>query len=409
MNKLYYTILFFLGLTISLNAQKTYLSQVGETHEIYSEVLGEARTFYVQLPDGYDPGQAKKYPVVYLIDGESLMPALYTVHQFYSGGFMPEMVLIGIDNSKNRNRDLTSSSVDMLFGRPAKESTGKAAHFLEFLKTELIPHVEANLPVTSYRTLIGHSYGGHFSIFALMESPETFANVLAIDPSLQWDNQNLQKSAEAKGAQIQFQNNSLFISLNGQLHGGDPTVTIDNVMEDESFATQFARANISFSKLLETASPQGLEFDWKFYPRDLHGTIPLPSMMDGLISIFEWFQMEEVHKFNDFETPVAELDRIIKYRAEKLESKFGQVTPPYPADLMYHMSFMCMDMGQFDKAKMFLDHYLQFYPESAGPYEATAEYYERKKSKAKALEYAEKAYEISGSSYHKEKVERLKK
>ena len=59
MNKLYYTLLLLLGFKITLSAQKKHLSQVGETREIYSEVLGEARTFYVQLPDGYDPGQAK--------------------------------------------------------------------------------------------------------------------------------------------------------------------------------------------------------------------------------------------------------------------------------------------------------------------------------------------------------------
>jgi len=92
MKKLYYTTLILFCWALSLQAQKQFLGQLGETHEIYSKVLGEARQFYVQLPEGYSADQATSYPVAYLLDGEVLMPALYTVHQCYSGGFMPEMV-----------------------------------------------------------------------------------------------------------------------------------------------------------------------------------------------------------------------------------------------------------------------------------------------------------------------------
>ncbi len=409
MKKIPLTLLLSFLLVFTAKSQTKHLAQIGEVHEIQSIVMGMDRSYYVQLPDNYDPERSVPYPVIYLVDGESLLPALATVHQFYSGGFIPESIMVGINNGVNRTLNLTPSSVDMLFGQPAKDNTGGAPRFLEFIKSELIPHIDQQYNTSDYRTLIGHSYGGLFTLHALLNSPETFANYLAIDPGMDWDNQHLYEEMKGQIDQSKLKGKSLFMSLNGQLNMQDPTVTLDNLMEDQSFATVSARASVRFSNLIKDNAKHGLDFNWKLYPRDLHGTIPLPSMMDGLIALFEWFQMEAVHLFNNFETPVAELDRIIQYRANKLESRFGRVTPPYPADLMYHMSYMCMDMGQFQKAKMFLDHYLQFYPKSAGPYEATAEYYERRKSKKKALEYAEKAYELSGSEHHRKKVDKLKK
>ena len=55
-----------------------------------------------------------------------------------------------------------------------------------FIEKELVPHVEANYPVTQFRTLIGHSYGGLFTLFALAERPALFNYYLAIDPSMNW-------------------------------------------------------------------------------------------------------------------------------------------------------------------------------------------------------------------------------
>ena len=66
-------------------------------------------------------------------------------------------------------------------------------------------------------------------------------------------------------------------------------ITIDNVNDDTSEYTLFARSNIEFSRLAEKSD---LRSFWKFYPNDLHASIPLPSIMDGLISIFSWYQME---------------------------------------------------------------------------------------------------------------------
>jgi len=390
------------------NQNPQFLQKVGVRDSLYSQILVESREIYIQLPASFSSEYDQKYPVVYIIDGEVFLPTATGVLDFYSGGFMPEMVLIGVSNSKNRMRDLTTSTINTMYGRPFNQKNGEADNFIKFIEDELIPFVEDKYPVSNYRTLIGHSYGGLFAIYSLMNHPHLFANYIAIDPSLDWDNQNLLEQSKTVLASQSYKDKSLFLSLGGQLHMQNPKVTIDNVMHDSSEFTLFARSNITFSNLVRQNENNGLSFEWKFYPRDLHGTITFPSIMDGLISVFEWFQMENTNSFNSPDTPKDELYNIVKYRENKLQDHFGYREPPYPEDLLNMLGLMSLDMQQPEKAKMFFEFAVEYYPQSANAYNSIADYYVRQNDYAMALKNVTKAYELSGSDYHKTRIERLK-
>lgn len=188
----------------------------------------------------------------------------------------------------------------------------------------------------------------------------------------------------------------------------DPAITIDNVMLDSSDFTIFARSNISFSDMIRQNTQNSLSFEWMFYPRDLHGTISFPSIFDGLISLFEWFQMENTYKINSFDTSKEEVLSIIKNRAKKLKSHFGYPTPPYPEDLLNMLGYMSMDMEQGEKAKLYFELTIEYYPESANAYDSMADYYESQNDYVNALIYVNKAFDLSGSDYHKKRIENLK-
>ena len=410
------TILLTIGLIILIqqfgNAQPNqnqYLQKVGVLDSLHSKVLNETRKIYIQLPDSYSPEKNQKYPVAFILDGEIFLPTLSDVHHYYSGGFMPEMVLVGISNDINRVRDLTTSTITTKYGMPFTEKNGEADNFRKFIETELIPFIENKYPVTNYRTLIGHSYGGLFTISTLINQPSLFANYLAIDPSLDWDDQKLLKEAQEMLATQNYNNKALFMSLNGQLHMQNSQITIDNVMQDTTDFTLFARSNIAFSNLVKQNAKNGLTFEWKFYPKDIHGTIPFPSIMDGLISLFEWYQMENTDKINSFDTPKEELLSIIKYREQKLKNHFEYSESPYPEELLIMSGYMNMDMQQLEKAKMYFELAMEYYPESANTYDSMADYFERNGDNDNALKYVTIAFEMSGDNCYKERIEALKK
>lgn len=391
------------------NQNQLFLQNVGVLDSLFSKILNESRKIYIQLPASYTPGENQKYPVVFILDGEMFLPTVNDVQNYYSGGFTPEMVLVGISNDKNRLRDLTTSSITTRYGMPFNEKNGEANNFRKFIETELIPFIENKYPVTNYRTLIGHSYGGLFTISTLINQPNLFANYLAIDPSLDWDDQKLLKEAQEIFAAQNYKNKALFMSLSGQLHMQNSQITIDNVMQDTTDFTLFARSNIAFSNMVKQNVKNGLTFEWKFYPKDIHGTIPLPSIMDGLISLFEWYQMENTDKINSFDTPVEELFSIVKHREQKLKKHFEYSEPPYPEELLNMSGYMNMDMQQPAKAKMYFELAIEFYPKSANAYDSLADYYEAQGDFANAIKYVTKAFELNGNDYYKKRMEELKR
>jgi tetratricopeptide (TPR) repeat protein len=131
--------------------------------------------------------------------------------------------------------------------------------------------------------------------------------------------------------------------------------------------------------------------------------------MDGLISVFEWYQMENVDKYNMPTTTADEINKIVRYRQHKLETHFGYAVPPFPEFLINMQGYMSMDMGQMERAKMYFELTMEYYPNSPNSYDSMADYYERNGDNENALKFVAKAYEISGDDSYKDRIEALKK
>jgi len=386
-----------------------YLSKVAINKSIFSTTFNEHKKFWVQLPENYNPKSEEKYPVVFILDGSVMLQPLETVYSNYWGHYLPHMILVGISNQTNRTRDLTTSQIKMRRGAAFDQDTGGAKKFTEYIEKELIPHIDKNYKTTNYRTLIGHSYGGLFTINMLVNDSENFKNYIAIDPSLDWDNQKLLKQAKEKLTTESFEGKSLFVSMAAeQLHMMDESVTINNLMENTSEFTLFARSIMEFSQFAETNKKSGLNFSWKIYPEDLHGTVPLPSMRDGLIFLFKWFQFKNPPKYNNPETSVEELTRMLNTQAEIYLQNFGYPVPPMVEELFNGYGYMNLQMGSPERAKLFFEMGVKYYPNSANGYDSLAEYYESQKDYKNALKFITKAYKISGSEVYKERMESLK-
>ncbi len=403
------TILVFMCLSLSLNAQNNQTKQE-LVDSIYSSVQKKHRKFWVKLPDNYNPKSDTKYPVVYLLDGFSLKDNLETVYNNYWGHYLPHMILVGISNETNRTFDLTTSKIKTRRGGAFNAETGGANQFVNFIESELIPHIDSNFPTTSYRTLIGHSYAGLFTINVLLNHAHIFGNYIAIDPSLDWDNQKLLIEAKEKLKTKNFEGKSLFVALAAeQLHMSDDTVTIDNIMTDKSEFSLFSRSIVEFSQFASAQNQNKLNFNWKVYPEDLHGTVPLPAMRDGLVSLFKWFQFKSPQKYNNPETSIDEIRVLLNNQEAVYTKHFGYKTPPMVEELFNGYGYMNLQMEHPEKALLFFNMAIKYYPKSASVYDAMADYYISQKNRDKAIEFIDKAYKISNSDYYKEKLDSLKK
>tara|TARA_R110002049_G_scaffold154363_1_gene318876 strand:- start:733 stop:1983 length:1251 start_codon:yes stop_codon:yes gene_type:complete len=411
-----YTLLFLLiGSILIVNQNAVAQSTESQTEQfqnrivdsIFSKTLSESRDFWVRLPDNFQPDNDEKYAVIYLMDGFSLESTLEAVYGNYWGHYLPHMILVGVSNRKNRTRDLTTSQIKMRRGSAFDYETGGAETFTKFMEEELIPYIDSKYPTMTYRTLIGHSHAGQFTINMLINHAHLFQNYIAIDPTLDWDNQKLLKQAKEKFKTEDYNGKSLFVSLAAEmLHIQNDSITIDNVMSDTSEFSLPARSIIEFSQLAE--SQNELNFSLKVYHEDLHGTVPLPTIRDGLIFLFEWYQFKSPQKYNNPETPIEVLVSLLKEQEQIYTEHFGVPTAPMIDEMLNGYGYMNMQMGQPKKAFMFFEMNIKYNPTSANAYDSMADYYEAQNDITNALRFVEKAVELSNDQYYKDRIQTLK-
>lgn len=146
---------------------------------------GRVHHVYVRYPEGYDASAATRYPVVYVLDGDSLFPLLAPTHLFLTYDEpVPEAIVVGIayggfDPSINkRNTDFTAPGAD------ATPEQGGAPGFLVFLRDQLVPEVERRYAADpARRILLGQSRGGYFVLWSAREAPDLFWGRIASNPA----------------------------------------------------------------------------------------------------------------------------------------------------------------------------------------------------------------------------------
>lgn len=142
---------------------------------------------YTHVPDACRGGGC---PALYLLDGAAWLPTFAEIEdKLVEEHRIQPFVIVGIGYGDILNTgDLRKKDFTPAFGRtPGK--TGGADAFLTVLRNEIIPYAEANLPIRgTQRTLVGHSYAGLFSAYALARAPDLFDSAIIMSPALWFDN-----------------------------------------------------------------------------------------------------------------------------------------------------------------------------------------------------------------------------
>ena len=168
---------------------KTSLN-LGVRDTVFSQSLNEKRPIIISLPSGYEKGNSN-YPVLYLTDGlQNIWHALGTIEVLTRTGSMPPVIVVGIE-SLDRNRDFSPTE------NKNSPGSGGGPKYLEFMEKELIPFIDSNYRTQPFRILEGHSMGGLFAAYALMEKPKLFNAYIIMSPSFWWNNEEYITKANA--------------------------------------------------------------------------------------------------------------------------------------------------------------------------------------------------------------------
>lgn len=236
---------------------------------IDSKVLGEARGIRVWTPPAYDATD-QRYPVLYLTDAEGqFFHTASTVEFLARQGRMPPMIVIGVTNT-DRTRDLTPTRGTIRgSGAPVFPTSGGADAFLTFFEKELVPWVEKTYRTHPFRVFAGHSFGGLFATHAFLSRPELFNAVIAVSPTLRWDDDLPLRNARA------------FVAARaGQTLKRAFLFTIGNEGAEND------RAVAELETILGGHRLNGFRWRaWRFADDD-HGSVVLPSHQAALREVF---------------------------------------------------------------------------------------------------------------------------
>ena len=214
MNKIFYNLfvgLFFFGLLACQEPVKQ--STAAENVQVlpYSFLISELdrqRTVRLYLPPSYVLSNAsKRYPVIYMHDGQMLFDAKTTWNKQewmideVSSELMKEeitkdFIVVAIHNiSEIRWQDLFPEKAmnfvpkdkkDVLFEEAKKNNFStnlKGDEYLQFLVTELKPYIDKSYSVFTNKEntfIAGSSMGGLMSMYAVAEYPEIFQGAACI-------------------------------------------------------------------------------------------------------------------------------------------------------------------------------------------------------------------------------------
>jgi predicted alpha/beta superfamily hydrolase len=180
-------------------------------HQLYSKVFQNTRTIRVLLPPAYDiaENKNKRYPVLYLNDGQNLFDAkTSTFNQMEWGvdeavndltirGKVSPMIVVGVDNAGRKQRSKEYLPYQDEFLQPPEPSP-EGKKYPDFLIGEVMPFINER-----YRTEVGpentglggSSYGAAVALYTAIMRPGIFGRLLLESPSIYISDEQLIKDS----------------------------------------------------------------------------------------------------------------------------------------------------------------------------------------------------------------------
>lgn len=243
-----------------------------ETIDLVSAVLGEPRHVEVRLPASYAWAPERRYPVLYLLDGQTHGAHAIASSDFLAAqGQLPELIVVSV-HSTIRVRDFTQTDWPQ-----AWIGGGGAANFTRFLTTELIPRIERDyrtLRTPPFRILAGHSASGQYVLHQLATAPATYHAYLALAPSLDWDGQLPIRELESALARTDRPSRFVYFA-----YGDD--------------REQALSADERLARALAAAAPGTLRVRVRSFPEETHSALPLLGIVDALRSLYAGYAIPE--------------------------------------------------------------------------------------------------------------------
>lgn len=246
-----------------------------EVRGLTSEIHGVEYELRISLPHGYAEHPERRFPVVYTLDADySFLIARNVTDHLAERNHLREVLVVGIAYGGplryrlHRTRDYTPTFVpEGGYGAEYQKVSGGGPKFLQALETEILPFVDRHYRTLPDRTLVGHSYGGLFTVWTLLTRPGLFDRYVSVSPSLWYDDGLALKLEETYARDHDALPARLYLCV-GSREGNSE---IDMVGDFRDFVAQ-----------LHGHDYEDLEFDHRVMENETHNSIFPGCLSNGL-------------------------------------------------------------------------------------------------------------------------------
>jgi predicted alpha/beta superfamily hydrolase len=174
---------------------------------VASPQLGNSRSLRIYLPPSYGTQPPKRYPVLYMHDGQNLFDATTTSYgtawdvgrtmdRLIANGDIEEAIVVGIDNTADRIPEYTPCC-------DPKYGGGKLDAYQAFITDTVKPYVDRTLrtlPGREHTAIMGSSLGGIASVVIAEQRPDVFSMAGGVSSSFWWNERKLVQQAPPPSA-----------------------------------------------------------------------------------------------------------------------------------------------------------------------------------------------------------------
>ncbi len=160
-----------------------------------SRFVADPRDVIVYLPPGYETEPDRRYPVLYLHDGQNLFDAATAflgndwgldelAEELIGGGAIEPLIIVGIYNTQKRMAEYTPV-------RDRRGRGGRARAYGRMIVEDLKRFIDGTyrtLPDAPNTGLGGSSLGGLATLYLGLQYPEVFGKLIVMSPSVWWSN-----------------------------------------------------------------------------------------------------------------------------------------------------------------------------------------------------------------------------
>ncbi|WP_375755220.1 alpha/beta hydrolase-fold protein [Corallococcus exercitus] len=163
------------------------------------------RDVIIWLPPGYEADAARRYPVLYMHDGQNLMDVSTafagewnvdeTAQALVESGQVEPLIIVGVYNTSDRIAEYTPVPFP-----PEYPNAGRADVYGKFLIQELKPRIDAEFrtkPEAEFTGLAGSSLGGLVSLSLGLKHPDVFSRLGVVSPSVWWADREILSEVNA--------------------------------------------------------------------------------------------------------------------------------------------------------------------------------------------------------------------